>query len=113
MTSGNPPSPIPLSARLLGFIHRTGLTEAEAARHFGVSHSTFYKWLHWGQVPGAAVFRLLDLLELIFDDYPWVHMRLLEKTPCRPVKRALSRSVGSFDSIPRDEPQIIQLLLDL
>lgn len=108
------PLPTPrFSLRLLLFLRRTGLTHAQAARHFGVSGSTFHKWLYGDRVPGAAVVRLLELLELIFNDHLWLHMRLINQTPCGPVKRGLVDKDRSVDLTRKGNSDSVQLSLDL
>lgn len=67
MTTPDPnASPVPvLAPRFADLRNRNLMTRAEAARLFGVPHSTYRAWECGGRVPSGAAERLLDVLETV------------------------------------------------
>ena len=60
-------------------IERLGLTDKQAADYFGVPVFTLRKWLSGEREPGAATYRLVEVLGMLEALAPELHQSLLHR----------------------------------
>ena len=72
-----------LGLRLRYIMLRQNLTVAQLAAYLGSPEATIQKWITGTRCPGAATFRLLDVLYMVERDAPKVHRRLMDHLPER------------------------------
>jgi len=70
------PAPEALLARVKTTRSRLGMTPEAMAAYMGVTIYTYRKWENGTRVPGAAVTRLLDVLEIV-ETHPDLHSRVV------------------------------------
>ncbi len=63
--------------RIKATIERLGLNEQQASEYLGVPVPTLRKWCTGEREPGAATYRLLDVLGMVEALAPSIHQSLL------------------------------------
>jgi DNA-binding transcriptional regulator YiaG len=67
------------AAHIKATIDRLGLTDKQAAEYLGVPVFTLRKWLSGEREPGAATYRLVEVLGMMEALAPAIHESLLPR----------------------------------
>lgn len=73
----NDTNPNPTTKRMLETMQRLGFNHHQAAAYLGVHVTTYTKWLNGERQPGAAIERLIDVLNMLEALSPELHSSLV------------------------------------